>query len=723
MGKVELWYSLLSIPTILYYNIEDKGGEAMIRNPFREIDAKKLRRSSDILKKQNDYQKIVNHRLQVVGLVTILIFVVIAGKLVDIQVRQKDSYAVKLESYTSKKQVSSTPRGQMYDRDGKLVAATTSSINITYFAPENTSASEQWDMAVKFAKQFNVSSEDLTSRDLQDAYIALHTDENGKNDYANHLLSAEELKLSDTEIYNLKLSKITQEMLDAELDSETRSAWVVYNAMEVHSQNSHARVILEDVSEDQIAYLTEHKSDYTGFDVDFSSWEREYPYGSTFRDILGQVTTSKQGLPSELQQYYQAKGYEMNAQVGKSGLEQQYQDLLAGTAKVSTIKYDEDGTPILSEVNAGKKGYDLQLTIDIELQEKIDGLLKSTLEKYTDSATRPDMDKLFVSLMNPNTGEIYASSGMLRNEDGSIINYASGNYLDGYTPGSIVKGATVYMGLSEGVVTPTELIMDEPLLIQGTPQIASYQNWGQVNAVRALSVSSNVYMAQIAMRLAGTSYIKNGPLLVEDPTATFNLMRSYYSMFGLGVLTGLDVPNEQLGYSGFSKSPGQLLYFSFGQYDNYTPIQILQYAATVANGGKKVKPRYVSGAYGVNSESLVYTNDAEVVSTIGGDLDSLKVVQDGFRTCVTDGNCGGKIKSLPYSVAAKTGTAEVVVDGHDSTNASLIGYFPSDKPEVAFVCAAPTSSNVNPNAAVRVQENVCYNEIMPEVIQYYYSTK
>lgn len=691
----------------------------MLRNPFRDIDAKHMRHSSDLLKKQNDYQKIVNKRLTIVAVITVLLFVGIAGRLIDIQVRQKDEYATKLDIYSLKKQVISTPRGQMIDRNGKQVVKTVSSMNITYYPTENATAKEQWELAMKFAKQFDVSADDLTLRDLQDAYITLHTDENGQNDQANHLLSAAELSLSDDEIYQLKLERITQDMIDASLDKETKSAWVVFHAMEINSQSSHSRVIMESVDAEKVAYLTEHKSDYPGFDVDFSSWKREYPYKDTLRDVLGQVTTSKQGLPSELMEYYSAKGYEMNARVGKSGLEQQYEELLSGTSKISTIKYDTDGNAIFTEVNSGKKGYDLQLTLDIDFQQKVDAILKKTMETYAGKGNRPDMDRLFVSLMNPNTGEIYAMSGMLKSNN-EIINYASGNYLEGYTPGSVVKGATVFMGLNEGVINKDEMIYDAPMRIKGTPQIASYRNYGNVDAVSALRVSSNIYMVNVAIRLAKSTYIPNGPLVIDDAPAVFKLMRNYYSMFGLGVLSGIDVPNEQLAFTGNRETAGDLLYFSFGQYDNYTPIQLLQYVSTIATGGKKVKPRLVSGAMGVNSESLVYVNEPEVISTLPDKNQNIKTIQEGFRQCVIGSgyHCGSAIASAGHNVAAKTGTAEVSVNGHESTNSSLIGYWPYEKPEVAFVCAAPTSSNVN-----NLGSNLCTSEIMPQVIKAFYEGK
>ena len=150
----------------------------MIRNIFRDMDAKRFRNSSDLLKKQNDYQKIVNKRLQIFMIVIVLLFVVITGRLIDIQIRQKDEYATKLDVYSMKKQVISTPRGQMIDAKGKQVVKTVSSMNITYYPTENATYEEQWELAMKFAEQFAVSYDDLTLRDLQDAislYIPMPT--------------------------------------------------------------------------------------------------------------------------------------------------------------------------------------------------------------------------------------------------------------------------------------------------------------------------------------------------------------------------------------------------------------------------------------------------------------------------------------------------------------------------------------------------------------------
>ena len=128
-------------------------------------------------------------------------------------------------------------------------------------------------------------------------------------------------------------------------------------------------------------------------------------------------------------------------------------------------------------------------------------------------------------------------------------------------------------------------------------------------------------------------------------------------------------------------NPGLLLDYSIGQYDNYTPIQLVQYAATIANGGKKVQPKLVNTATEVNTDYTVYENKTQVLSALPG-------MQGGFGNDPDGLSRGGcrRACNRPYQVigctgSCKTGTAEV----EDFTNASLVGYAPYDKEaKVAF---------------------------------------
>ena len=694
----------------------------MIRNPFRDIDQRKLRRSSDLLQTQNDYFKIVNHRIYVFSILIIVIFMIIAFRLLFLQVREQETYAAKLASVTSQKQRFQTPRGEMYDREGNLIVKTASAHNIIYVPQDGVTTDEKWELAHKFAKQFDLKGETLNQSDMQDLYLFLYRDENGKADPSgSHLLTKKEQEtLTPKEANTIVRSRITEDMVNKLATKEDKEAFVVYLAMNRAPAYS-TKVIVEDASNTDVAYLMEHKEDFPNFDVDFSSWKREYPYKDTFRDVLGSVTSTKQGLPMEDREYYEAMGYSITDRVGSSGLEKQYEQLLSGTPKINEVIYEKDGTRTIDESKSGKKGYDLHLTIDMELQEKTDAIIEDVLKRYGGKRGREAFKQAFVILINPNSGEILTMSGAMKTDDNDIIKFASGNYLSNFQVGSVVKGATVYMALNEGVQTATSIVVDEPMNIAGEMK-SSFNNYGPINAVDALKVSSNVYMWKSVIKLAGGDYVYGKSLNItpEAAEATLTLMRQYYSMFGLGTYTGLDVPNEALGIIGYIQNVGNLLDYSIGQFDTYSPIQLAQYVSTIANGGKKITPKLVNSATEVNSDYVVYENKSEVQSQIAGNTNHLKTVRDGFRACITANRCGVELNTMDKGIAAKTGTAQVreTIKGKTQylTNALEIGFAPYDKPEIAFVCVAPTSSS----DTAALEANICSTEILPRVLKEYF---
>ena len=456
----------------------------MIPNPFRKFDLDKMRRSSDQLNHTMDFASVVSKRLMVFAVVICVLFGAVFLRLFQIQVLSHEEYTAKTESYNTVTQSSSTPRGEIYDRNGKVIAKTVVSHNIIYTQPESITTQEKWDLAKQFASTFDVDPDELTMSQRKDLYIFLTSllDADDPSYQCNDLLSEEELQQYNSGAWGdeaesrrtqLLHERITSNMLDV-LSDEEKAGYVIYSRM-VSGTLQQSKTVLEDVDDEKVAYLVEHKGAFPGFDVDLGSWKREYPYGDTLRDVLGTVTNSTQGVPSELSDYYQALGYPLNARVGSSGLEYQYEGLLSGTRKVSSIEYDEDGNAVIQDQEPGKKGYDIYLTIDIELQQELDRVVKETLENAADNPYRGDFTNLYVCIMDPNTGEVLAMSGYQRDtESEEVTPFASGNYLSYTNPGSIVKGATLYMGLNEGVVEPGEVINDAPMYIAGTPVKASY---------------------------------------------------------------------------------------------------------------------------------------------------------------------------------------------------------------------------------------------------------
>lgn len=699
----------------MMYNI------CMLRNPFKELDARNRKRSSDLLKSNMDFNKVVNKRAKILILSVFACFVVIAARLIQIQYFSQDEYTVKLAAFTQKNQVSSPPRGDMIDRNGNVLVTSEEIVNITYYPQKDLSSysESKWQLAYKFAEQFDIQSDSITEREWKDFYIMV------ADDHGASLLTDEQKTLSDSEQYSIKISKITQDMIE-ELGNVEQSeedankgyltneqkyiAWPVMYKMEQATLISSA-VIVENASEENTAYLIEHKEEFVGFDISTDS-QRVYPYGSVLRDVFGRVSTT--GLEEGSKDYYLANDYALNDRFGTSGLEKQYEDYLSGTKTVKQITYDEDtGSPIFTTIQEGKKGYNIQLTIDIDLQQKFDAILQEHLTEARSNVYRKDFKQAFLVMMNPQNGEILAMSGQQIQDDGSFIPFASGNYLQSFLPGSSVKPAVLYMGLNEGVVQPGEIINDTTMYFAGGLVKGSYNNKGLINDIEAIRQSSNVYMFHIAIRLGGGYYTPYGALNLPNVENAYELYRKYFSMFGLGTETQLDVPYEESGYPGSDDTSGHLLDFSIGQYESYTPIQLLQYVSTVGTG-VKVKPHFMKQIYEINDEeTIVEQFGTQVIDTLNGNEEYLERVKEGMRQCISSGACGAGFASLNKDIAAKTGTAEVGTVSDDTSNSIMIGFAPSENPTVAFACVAPTSSTGN------LESNVCMSIVYDALVEYY----
>ena len=321
-------------------------------------------------------------------------------------------------------------------------------------------------------------------------------------------------------------------------------------------------------------------------------------------------------------------------------------------------------------------------------------------------------------MMNPQTGEIIVMSGQQITEDGDFIPFASGNYLQSFLVGSTVKPAVLYMGLNEGAVKINEKIYDQPMIFKGALVKKSYTNKGLINEIEAIRQSSNVYMFHIAIRLGGGYYTPYGSLYLPNLEDAYQLYRKYFAMFGLGTKTQLDIPYEESGYPGSDDTSGHLLDFSIGQYESYTPIQLLQYVSTLGSG-VKVAPHFMKQIFEINDdETVIRQYDTNVLSTLSGDGKYLERVKEGMRQCASSGSCGYGISTIAkeHDLATKTGTAEVGNANDNITNALLIGFAPSENPTMSFVCVAPTSSSK------KLQSNIC-GEVVHEALVEYYKMK
>src|SRR5699024_727585 len=211
--------------------------------------------------------------------------------------------------------------------------------------------------------------------------------------------------------------------------------------------------------------------------------------------------------------------------------------------------------------------------------------------------------------------------------------------LSQYAPGSSIKGATVLAGYQSEAIVPGQTFRDEPIRIQGTPEMRSLSSTiGIADDYKALQESSNVYMFYIALRIGGEYHYPfndNKPASV-DPAA-LEEMRNYFKQFGLGAPTGIDYPSEEIGVIGRENfTPGFLMHFSIGQYDTYTPLQLAQYVSTIANDGYRARPHFVkeirNPIQSLTELGPVYkSTDTNYMNRVQMSDSEIARVQEGFR--------------------------------------------------------------------------------------------
>ncbi|GGK20681.1 penicillin-binding protein [Caldalkalibacillus thermarum] len=432
--------------------------------------------------------------------------------------------------------------------------------------------------------------------------------------------------------------------------------------------------IKTNLTPEEMARVAEHLDQLPGVEIIVDS-ERNYVYDGVLDTLLGSVGP----ITAENRDYYLSRGYRLNEQVGRSGLELQYEEQLRGVPSESIITVDRTQRIIDHPIEIpGRRGNDLVLTIDVEFQQAIEEIIAKEIETNPDiPKDKPAEQPLFVAL-NPKTGEILGMSN-------NVFTYKVGSYV----PGSTVKMATVLAGLHEGIVTPHTVINDRPITI-GRQTFRSWKTLGSVDAVRALQLSSNIYMINIGLKMAG-SYSSDAVSRAQDQ------LREYYAQFGLGVPTGIDLPGESAGQifdSADYHLPGRLAHLTFGQLDQYTPLQLAQYVATIANGGYRMQPYLVKEIRRGTAEDdgigeVIWRKEPRVLNRIEMSEEHLRTVQKGMEAVTAPGGTAyGMFGDFPVKVAAKTGTAQTE---RPYNHTLLLGYAPADDPEIAFATLVPYS--------------------------------
>lgn len=609
----------------------------------------------------------------------IAFFIICSFKLVSI-LKNKEYYTKLLDEKTNIYVYGiSAPRGRILDCNGKVLVDNIGIKTIYYNKIKGITKSKELEIAGLLANILSV--DEATIDELKEYYLINNND--GK-----YLITDEEYKLFEErkitkeEIDIKKRARITDDMLNYSSKEKTQAhIYSLMNKGYIYSKKK----IASNLTEEEYAKIIESK--IPGITGELS-WDRIYLYGDTLKNIFGRIGS----ITKETKEYYLTKDYELTDTVGISYLENVYEDYLRG--KKAKYKVGSDYTLTLLEEE--QKGNDLILSIDIDIQIKTEEILKDKLilaKKYGNTEYYKDS---YALVSDPLTGSIKAISGIRLNDDNTFSDISLNNINKSYTIGSAVKGATIAVGYKYKLIEPGKYINDSCVKLLFVPQKCSFKKLGKVNDLTALSNSSNYYQYMIAIKLTGNTYTPN--MKLNATKEHFKKYREMLSSFGLGVKTGIDLPNEQTGIMGKTIADDLLLNLSIGQYDTYTPIEVLQYINSVATG-KRIKLSLMQEIK--NGEETLLENKSEVLNNVDLDKESLDRIKEGMKLVLSEGT-GKFYVPQGLNFAGKTGTSESFLDTNNDNivdtatiSSTFTGFYPADNPKFSIVVITPNVSHKN----------------------------
>lgn len=632
--------------------------------------------------------------------VLILLIAVMSGifgvRLYDVQVTQASQVDhTPSGSHTYRTRVTAA-RGEILDRNGKVLIGNRASYNLTLiyaivFSAENPNENlrkltnlcnelglEMTDhFPVTMEKPYTYTTDEYSS--TWNSYFKTFLDERGWDSD----ISAPQLirRLKDT--YHLPADWTEEEArrvisIRYELDLRRWTSLPTY-------------VLLNDVDSVSLAAITE--LNIPGVNVETSTVRQ---YNTTYAaHILGRIGL----MNAEEYEIYKEKDYAMDAYVGKEGLEKAFEDELHGTDGLRVTTISADGT-VLEEYykTVPQAGKNIELTIDIDLQKVSEDALKAHILSVREDDG--DAEGGAVVVQQVKTGQILACASyptfdpatysqkyneLLETDFAPLYNRA---LQAAYPPGSTYKMVTTIASIDSGTIGRWVEIEDKGIYrrfedVGYTPRCMLYTTagatHGYVNAMEALAVSCNYYFYEVGYQTGITKI---------DEVA---------KALGLGEATGVEL-DESVGRRANAETK-KLLYSkgydgwydadtvaaAIGQSENrFTPMQLACYTSALANHGTRYKATFLQRVLSSDYSELLYESTPVVASQLNISDEAYAAYTEGMRLSVTWANGTSHYYLGDYDVAvcAKTGTAEH--GGNGSDNAAYVLYAPADDPQIAI---------------------------------------
>lgn len=632
-------------------------------------------------------------RIIIIALFTVFVMVMFIFELMNIQIVNADSYKKAVGDNRTLTQVIKGTRGEIIDKNGEPLAVNRMGYDVIIDRATFPTASRN-EIILELITLFEELGETYTDNlpvtmkapfrylDGRDADITRARKFLNLSDYA----TAEDMMYWFDDWYGTDAVDENENKLFTP-EQARKIIGVRYEMAQRGFSDSAPYTFATDIAMSSVLQIKERSFKLAGVDV-IENTVRVIPDGLVAPHLIGRIGPI---YPEDLVELdLEEKGYSLDDTLGKSGAESAFEDILRGTNGVREIHRDASGALIDTvESESPVPGNTVRMTIDSNLQRVTAEAFRRNIERLNNE-TQPgkgqEADNGAAVVVEVKTGKVLAAvsypaydltryyedySLFLADENYPLINRA---LMGAYAPGSTFKPVVATLGLGTGLVDAHSTVLCTSVyMLPGSPQrFTCLDAHGAINVLNALRVSCNTYFYNTGYR---------GGIDLVDETAR---------LFGLGEKTGIELaerkgqrsnPEAKMIAEETEWYPGDTLQSSIGQlYNSLTPIQLANYAATIANRGTRMKLTMVDEILDYSQQTVVKPFEPVVAETLPYPREVFETIVDGM--ILASGPTGTAIyfNNYPITVASKTGTPETA----DLCNSIFITFAPAEDPEIAI---------------------------------------
>ncbi|MBC8586042.1 penicillin-binding transpeptidase domain-containing protein [Youxingia wuxianensis] len=620
-------------------------------------------------------------RIIILAFIVTLVLLIFALQLMQMQVVHGEDYEALVEKGWMSQQIVKAARGEILDRNGRPMAANAIGrdvvIDQAFLEKGSTNA-----IILKLIDIMEEAGEEWIDN-LPITDTAPFRFKEGYDDQIARLKStlgvAEYATVEDV-VYHLKEQYRLEEMNDEDF---RKVAGVRYEMQRRGFDLTTPYTFATDIKIETVPKILERSFELAGVDV-IESPIRQYVSGDIAPHIIGRTGAI---WPEEYQELA-GKGYLMNDVIGREGAEAAFEEYLRGKDGTRQIYLNsQDDVVDVVDEQLPVPGNTVVLTIDAQLQkvtqDAIAAQIKHLNETYQEGEGK-EANAGAAAVVNCKTGEIlalatYPSYNLATfQEDYQTLAtdelYPMWNraLLGQYAPGSTFKPCVALGALNEGIITASDTVNCQGVytFYQGySPRCLDFH--GNINVINALRHSCNIFFYDVGRRLG------------------IDKIDGYAAMLGMGQPTGIELQEAvgQVSSPALKEArrekwqAGDVLQASIGQMETLlTPLQMANYAATLANNGKRMKLTIVKAIKSYSFDETIMEHEPEVVEVVDASPEAFATVREGMVAVSRIGSARATFGGdYPMNVASKTGTPETLAE----PNSTFICYAPAEDPELA----------------------------------------